>query len=110
MHQSPRLVDDFALNYFTHKLPKLLSEWKELIVKVFQARTFIADWHAVGDWGLLECTRNLIVLSAIIVPPVLFLLQDNKVDRLDCSFCLINPLKDELHGAVFWVQIVSLEG
>lgn len=56
-----------------------------------------------------ESTRDLEVLTSVVVPPILFLLQNDEVESLDGSLCLFDPLKDKLKGAILGVKTISLE-
>lgn len=110
VHQGPWLVDDFALDNFTHKFTKFLSKRKQLIVKSSSnARVFLTYRQFLSGCPLSKGARHLIIFSTIIMPPVLFLFQDNKIDRLYWSLSLFNPLKNELQGTVLWVYRISLK-
>ena len=87
-------------------LSKFLAERKELFVEVYDTWVLFTNGH-VHVWltrCLFESTRDLEVLSAIVVPLILVLLEDNKVDGLNRILGLIDPLEDKLQGAIFRVE------
>ena len=56
-----------------------------------------------------DCAWNLIVLPIIVVPPILFLFQDNEVKGLNWSFGCIDPFKDELASSELGIHVVALK-
>ena len=106
VHQSPRLVFTFALNDLIDYSCKLLPVAKDLSVNVLTSAVvlgfFCLRLGCKSEW-------ELEVLSTIVVPVILVLLEQDEVDGLDRCLCVLNPFEDELKRSELWIEQVLHE-
>ena len=102
MHQSPGLVFTLALNDLIDYSGKLLPVRKDLSVDVLTNSAVVLGFFNLG----LRCKSEweLEVLSAIVVPVILVLLEKDEVDGLDRCLCIFDPFEDELERSELWIE------